>query len=79
VLALNMTDALQKDGTKINVDNLSQLLGNIPIVHTSANRGKGVTELITKAVRTAGKNPPLREGDSEKKQLKISVSQRLRG
>src|SRR5512140_2798032 len=34
-LALNMTDALQKDGTKINVDSLSQLLGNIPIVHTS--------------------------------------------
>jgi ferrous iron transport protein B len=56
VLALNMSDALQKDGTKINVDHLSQLLGNIPIVHTSANRGKGVAELIGKAVRTARKN-----------------------
>jgi len=56
VLALNMTDALQKDGTKINVDSLSQLLGNIPIVHTSANRGKGVAELIAKAVGTARRN-----------------------
>jgi Fe2+ transport system protein B len=51
-----MTDALQKDGTKINVDHLSQLLGNIPIVHTSANRGKGVADLIAKAVMTARKN-----------------------
>ena len=57
VLALNMTDALQKDGTKINVDNLSQLLGNIPIVHTSANRGKGVSELLAKAVKTAWRRP----------------------
>ncbi|MGE5376532.1 MAG: FeoB small GTPase domain-containing protein [Bacteroidota bacterium] len=53
VLALNMSDALQKDGTKINTENLSQLLGNIPVVHTSANRGRGVSELISKAVKTA--------------------------
>jgi ferrous iron transport protein B len=57
VLALNMTDALEKEGTKINVDNLSQLLGNIPIVHTSANRGKGVSELLTNAVKTAWSKP----------------------
>lgn len=56
VLALNMSDALQKDGTRIDVDNLSQLLGNIPVVHTSANRGKGVTELVTRAVKTVRKN-----------------------
>jgi ferrous iron transport protein B len=56
VLALNMTDALQKDGTKINVDSLSQLLGNIPVVHTSANRGKGVEELIVNALRIARRN-----------------------
>src|SRR5512133_2591747 len=40
VLALNMTDDLHKDGAKINLDELSQLLGNIPVVHTSANHGK---------------------------------------
>lgn len=56
VLALNMSDALQKDGTKIDVDNLSQLLGNIPVVHTSANRGKGVTELVAKAVGMVRRN-----------------------
>lgn len=56
VLALNMTDALHRDGAKINIDHLSQLLGNIPVVHTSANRNKGVAELIARAVKTAGKN-----------------------
>ncbi|MGE5464478.1 MAG: FeoB small GTPase domain-containing protein [Syntrophothermus sp.] len=56
VLALNMTDDLHKEGAKINVDSLSNLLGNIPVVHTSANRGKGVSELVGKAVRTARKN-----------------------
>ena len=55
VVALNMSDALQKDGTKINVGNLSQLLGNIPVIHTSANRGKGMSELIAEAVRSAQK------------------------
>jgi len=56
VLALNMTDALHKDGAKIDPDHLSQLLGSIPVVHTAANRGKGVSDLIAKAVRTARKN-----------------------
>lgn len=56
VMALNMTDALNKEGAKINVDELSQLLGNIPVVHTSANHGKGVTELIAKTLKTLRKN-----------------------
>lgn len=55
VLALNMTDALHKDGARINIDQLSQLLGNTPVVHTSANHGKGVSDLIAKAVKTAKK------------------------
>jgi len=56
VVALNMTDALHKDGAKINLDQLSQLLGNIPIVSTSANQSKGISDLIAKAVQAAGKN-----------------------
>jgi ferrous iron transport protein B len=56
VLALNMSDALQRDGAKIDSAYLSQLLGNIPVVHTSANRSKGVAELIAKAVKAARKN-----------------------
>lgn len=55
VLALNMTDALQKDGTKIDIENLSHLLGEISIVSTTANRGAGITELISKAVEAAGR------------------------
>jgi len=56
ILALNMTDELQKSGAKINVNRLAQLLGNIPIVHTSANKGTGISELMDKAVRMAGNN-----------------------
>src|SRR5215212_2116899 len=56
VMALNMTDALQKEGAKIDLDNLSHLLGNIPVVHTAANQGKGVNELIAKTVRIAKNN-----------------------
>lgn len=55
VLALNMTDALQKDGAKIDLENLSRLLGEIPVVATTANRGAGINELISKAVEAAGK------------------------
>ena len=55
VLALNMTDALQKDGAKIDLENLSRLLGEIPVVSTTANRGAGIDELISKAVEVAGK------------------------
>ncbi len=56
VLALNMTDDLHKNGAKINVEQLSQLLGNVPVVQTAANKRKGIAELINKAVRVARKN-----------------------
>ncbi len=56
VIALNMTDDLHKDGARIDLDNLSQLLGNIPVVSTTANQGKGISELMSKAVRAAKKN-----------------------
>jgi ferrous iron transport protein B len=56
VLALNMSDDLHKEGAKINIDQLSQLLGNVPVVFTTANQGKGVSDLIAKAIRTARKN-----------------------
>jgi ferrous iron transport protein B len=56
ILALNMNDDLQKQGAKINLDQLSQLLGNIPILSTTANQGKGISELIAGAVRAAGRN-----------------------
>jgi ferrous iron transport protein B len=55
VLALNMTDTLHNDGAKINLEQLSELLGNIPVVSTSANQGKGISDLIAKAVHAVGK------------------------
>lgn len=56
VIALNMADDLHNNGAKINLDLLSQLLGDIPLVSTTANLGKGISELIARAVRAAGKN-----------------------
>jgi len=55
VLALNMTDDLHKDGAKIDINQLSQLLGNTPVVPTTANQGKGINKLIAKAIRMARK------------------------
>jgi ferrous iron transport protein B len=55
VLALNMTDDLKKDGATINADELSNLLGNVPIIFTTANKGKGIPELISAAVQSAHK------------------------
>jgi ferrous iron transport protein B len=59
VLALNMADALKKDGAKVNIEILSQLLGDIPVVQTAANQGKGISELITTAVHAARKSEAL--------------------
>ena len=56
VLALNMSDALHKDGAKINMDQLSQLLGNIPVVQTTAHQSKGVSDLLEQAVLMARTN-----------------------
>lgn len=56
ILALNMMDDLQNNGARINVDQLSQLLGNIPVVQTTANKDKGISELIDKAVRLVPAN-----------------------
>lgn len=56
VMALNMADDLQKDGAKIDLNYLSDLLGGISIVPTTANRGKGISELINKTVNAARKS-----------------------
>jgi ferrous iron transport protein B len=53
VLALNMTDVLKKEGARLDMQTLSQLLGNIPVILTAANQGRGIPELIAKAVRAA--------------------------
>ena len=56
VMALNMIDDLEKDGAKIDTGQLSALLGGMPVVPTTANRGKGISELIACAVKSARRN-----------------------
>lgn len=45
IIALNMTDILEKEGVSIDVDKLSKLIG-VTILPISAKKGTGVNELI---------------------------------
>ena len=55
VVALNMMDLVEKNGDKIDVAKLSRELG-CPVVETSALKGRGLDELIEKAVEVAQKD-----------------------
>ena len=48
VLALNMMDAAERDGLRIDAKAMSELLG-VPVVPTVASRGTGLRELIAAA------------------------------
>lgn len=52
VIALNMMDVVQKNGDKVDVNELSKRLG-CPVVETSAVRSAGIKELIQKAIESA--------------------------
>ena len=54
VLALNMMDEVRANGGTIDVKMMSDALG-IPVIPISAAKGDGVSDLIDKAVETAGK------------------------
>ena len=60
VIAINMMDAVQKAGDKINTDELSRQLG-CPIVPISALKGTGVAEAAGAAITAAqsGKTVPM--------------------
>jgi len=49
VLAFNMSDVAEGRGFNINIDALSLLLG-VPIVRTVGHKGRGIDELLAKAV-----------------------------
>ncbi|OBQ46448.1 ferrous iron transport protein B [Halodesulfovibrio spirochaetisodalis] len=55
VLALNMMDEANKQGMKIDIDKLADLL-NVPVVETVARTGEGIQELLTETVKCAAKN-----------------------
>lgn len=50
-IALNMTDQARSMGVKIDIEQLSALLGNIPVVPTIASRGEGISQLLAETVR----------------------------
>ena len=52
VIALNMMDVIRKNGTTINKNKLSEILG-CPVVETSALKGEGIKELIEEAKHCA--------------------------
>lgn len=55
VVALNMSDLLEKQNTKIHVQQLSTLLG-CTVIQTSALKKQGLEELVEEAVRQARKS-----------------------
>lgn len=57
VVALNMIDLVERNGDKIDVEELSKRLG-CPVVPTSALKGKGMKDLLETAVAAAQKGHP---------------------
>lgn len=55
VLALNMMDEANKQGMKIDIDKLSELL-NVPVVETVARTGEGVPALLEATIQCAAEN-----------------------
>lgn len=60
VIALNMYDELERAGTRLDYSTLGNMIG-VPIVPTSANRGKGIDELFDAVIRVfEGTEPSVR-------------------
>jgi ferrous iron transport protein B len=53
VITLNMSDIADSRGLRIDMKMLSQGLKGTPIVPTTANKGKGLDELLQAAIRVA--------------------------
>jgi ferrous iron transport protein B len=58
VIALNMSDELEKKGDKLDHVSLGRLLG-IPVVPTVSSRGKGIKELFDQIIRVYENSEPL--------------------
>ncbi len=54
VLALNLSDVAERTGIVIDTARLEEMLG-IPVVRTTATRGRGVTETVSSALRVLGR------------------------
>ena len=73
VIALNMSDLLEKRGIKIDVERLSMLLG-CPIIKTSALKQEGLEDLIDKAISVAKQSDVKLPGEIFEKDLESAVA-----
>ena len=73
VIALNMSDLVEKRGLRIDVKRLSMLL-NCPVIETSALKKTGLDALIDEAVRTAHKKEADLARDIFSADIEASVS-----
>lgn len=71
VLALNMMDVAEREGTKIDVEKLSKLLG-CKVVKTSAINGEGLNELVETVMSVIGTDSTVRTRYSKKMEEHIS-------
>ena len=78
VMAVNMTDILEKNGDKIHIDKLSKKLG-CEVVAISALKGTGIQEAAEKAVLAAKKKSalPVHEFDEKAESVIKSVETKL--
>ncbi len=77
VIALNMMDAVEKEGTEIDIEGMSRLLG-CRVVGISALRGDGIDELI-EAIDSAEEKPnPITLSNNSEKVIR-QISEVLRG
>lgn len=58
VIALNMMDLAEKKGVKIDVEKLEKLLG-VPVIPTVAIHGRGIKELLERALHTLERQEPV--------------------
>ena len=73
VIALNMSDLLEKRGLRIDTSRLSMLLG-CPVVETSALKKTGLGEVIETAVKTAMKKDVKKPGEIFSKEIEEAVA-----
>jgi ferrous iron transport protein B len=58
IIALNMIDLAEKKGIKTDIQKLEQLLG-VPVIPTIAIHGRGIKELLDRALQTLEESKPV--------------------
>ncbi len=57
IVALNMVDQARSLGINIDYQQLSDLLGDVPVIPTTASRGQGIDQLLKVLARYLASNP----------------------